>query len=561
MTDVTFPRRIPRASTGVEATLRRRWLVARGDTSGAQVTHRSLAGGNYAVDSYHDLLTVLSTATRLGYPESLHFLTELRTPIHPMILDFDYAFSAPVPEEEWLRILQPVQDVMRQVFPACDTRVFVAVAPVAFVQKKQLTMCSEAPQVFEQFHKSGIHVYWPGVLVDTPTALRLRVLFIKAMEIAMGYSHPTDEAGKRWPPWATIIDESVLKANGLRMLYAHKAEKCEQCSASRKRPATDLLGAAAGTAKTYCPACDGRGVLDCGRPYKPLWVLDAAGRKDEEKSERFVRDAVYALEKTTVRTSHSAMPVAPQFAQWMLDLPVEMPRQFHARPGGGGGGAGGGGALGNNGISKTIGGTSHSFLPDENADGRLAERIAALERFLNESTDLTGGLEPQSVRKLYRATSNHYFLAVGSNRYCNNVKRAHHHQDVYYLVSQRAVWQCCWSQRQHTTDTNMQSDCRSYRSHKVYISEALRQLLFNPHTNYCTLEINDIWRRYRLATFYVKHHPSAEERRMLHWLMARAQLPLLLRSQPDCPLAQLMMCAEQRLASHITEMHLPRLVQ
>jgi hypothetical protein len=461
----------------------------------AIITHRSLAGGNYSVPvaDYNDLITVLGAAARKPPGLGTHYLIENRTPIFPMIMDLDVAFSVEISDEQWLHFLGIIQASMVRCWGGSVLLdAYVAKAPPDTVASKQLTFNAKTKETrtVENFIKSGLHVYWPHVLVDMETAKRLRRVCVRDMEQATGVYYLNDpETGKQYPGWDSIIDLSVLESNGLRMLFAHKTEKCATCP-GKKRPAATM-----DDGPRNCLVCENSGVVDVKRPYKPHWVLSADGQPIAALTERFRGDFFYAFEKTTVRAPDvSVMPVTPTLPPWVMQPePLDDPAP---RPGGGGAGAGGGGGRNGAGYSKVIGGQNYIFSTDENRDGKMAMRIAAIETFLNKFTNL-GGMVPQTIRRLLRSDrGGNYYMAVGSNHYCNNVRRAHSHQDVYYILSAHHAWQCCWSQRKATSDVNMRTDCRGYSSFKVPVTPTLRQTLFDPHANAASIATNELYQQH-----------------------------------------------------------------
>lgn len=531
-----------------------------------EVTHRSLAGGNFSVTDIRQLLLVISNAVRQNNNNVAFYLIELRTPIFPMLLDLDFAYYREITDEEWLRYLGFLQLCMLQAYGK-DARLemYVAKAPVELVKEKQLKVNGEK-QDFKNFCKSGLHIYWPYILVSGDTSIKLRRVFVRALEELSGFKFPRDpERGTLFPGWDEIVDESVLTSNGLRMLYARKTIKCETCREAEKQSRKRPLGS---EISMTCTQCGGRGSLDTGRPYTPKWVLRADGSPDEGLGERFCDDPFYALQMTTVRTTSLVhQPGPPLLPAWVTEVPVRLSPATaaatqvptHPLPSG---------VSNATGYSKVISGHSHTFTPDDNRDGNVAKRIEAIERFINNQSNLAGP-SPQKIRRLLRSDrGGNYYMAIGTNKYCNNVRRHHTHQDVYYIVGKHHLWQCCWSQRRHGSDQNMSSDCRGYSSCRVSVPPLLRELLFNPHLNLVTIEANQRYQNSNFVSrFYRSHNTSKTDERFLYFTLGRSSLAFLLgdkssaiRNNED-PLIKFAVQMEKAAQAHVQILSLPRIIK
>jgi len=69
--------------------------------------------------------------------------------------------------------------------------------------------------------KYGVHLIFPSIFVNSPIALKLRETLLKAIPDAFDDAYPHPRPSN---PWEDVIDDSVYRANGLRMLYSHKGK-------------------------------------------------------------------------------------------------------------------------------------------------------------------------------------------------------------------------------------------------------------------------------------------------------------------------------------------------
>jgi hypothetical protein len=105
------------------------------------------------------------------------FATELKTTKFKFFVDIDYIAETPLSVDEILTLAQSVHD-------SVPGRCIVA---------------HSAPKKYKNAIKSGIHMHWPDLIVDVPAAQAL--------------------AEKIGNP---IVDMSVYKGSGIRMLWSHK---------------------------------------------------------------------------------------------------------------------------------------------------------------------------------------------------------------------------------------------------------------------------------------------------------------------------------------------------
>ena len=186
------------------------------------------------------------------------FVVEQKTEYYNFFLDIDYKNKEPLHIHE----VESLATIIMTKITSLLGR-YKAVVSVAKPKRKQ------------DIIKTGIHLNFPGLVVDQYNAIQLMNHVINALNEA----HPDMD-------WRQYIDASVYgdyaagtRGSGFRMPWSHKKSKHTECSG---------LG---------CPACSGTGKITEG-PYLPVFLVDIDGCKRLEQS-----PTVEMLHMTTVRSN------------------------------------------------------------------------------------------------------------------------------------------------------------------------------------------------------------------------------------------------------------------
>jgi hypothetical protein len=211
-------------------------------------------------------------------------LVECVTPIFRMFIDLDFKdrtvmttsgdveTSAMNDRTMWRQILQhtvaAIQGVVKSCFPSHDLlNVTVLTTPSAVRAK-------------DGWYKRGVHLVWPGLLVDKTMAIQL----VAMIECELLRSGPPRTALQN--SYAEAIDKSVY-STGLRMPGGPKAELCEVCGVhTRKVIKSGGDNARSARAQTervrlFCPEHIRFPSGYMFRPetvYRVVWVVDTKGR-------------------------------------------------------------------------------------------------------------------------------------------------------------------------------------------------------------------------------------------------------------------------------------------
>tara|TARA_B100001142_G_scaffold164145_1_gene164149 strand:- start:2185 stop:3573 length:1389 start_codon:yes stop_codon:yes gene_type:complete len=232
------------------------------------------------------------------------------------------------------------------------------------------------PKLCGELTKTGVHLNWPGFVVDQESAIALREHILVALSKAMG----------RTTDWNEIIDAAVYgnanrktKGSGFRMPWSYKKAKHD--------------------------ACDGQGCSGCERgkidqlPYLPIFVyhhgpLSSIMRVGQEPSLDILKMAV-------VRTNE------PQTTHVVPPSTVLKEGSFTA-----------------------------TQTKDEVRDEELKDMI---EEFIRKHME---GQSQALVPKLFKKKDT--YLVSTTSKYCENLKREHSSNHVWFIISGKTIIQKCF---------------------------------------------------------------------------------------------------------------------
>ena len=98
-------------------------------------------------------------------------------------------------------------------------------------------------------YKTGIHVYFPNLHIDTETCMMMRALLFKCTTFEQ-FKYKFKYFDARKVNWDEIIDKGVYDNGHLRIPYVSKITRCKTCKVQRN---------------SLCASCEGTGVID--KPY------------------------------------------------------------------------------------------------------------------------------------------------------------------------------------------------------------------------------------------------------------------------------------------------------
>jgi hypothetical protein len=383
------------------------------------------------------------------------FFAEHKTPVFRMHFDLDFCEPSPVNLDYLEKIARHANMVFRQFYPelgedAKEWKVILLTAPPKRVEKDGVHLV-----------KSGCHMIWPSFHVDQGIALQLRLNLL---------AHIT----RTWPPrpegtnsYEDIIDETVLKANGLRMYGSDKASKCKECRGTRKK----------------CERCHGQGLIIENRAYTLTQVLTPGGETDTDTLSTLRDDLFACVNLTSTRVSNKTP--TPGFIVPSHAISNDAVKKARSKVHSGKRAVAGGGPPGSEAIDR-------SCPIFAQLEGYIRTRLSNQFKWV--------GIDLKHVFLL--RSKGIYICKVDGpgSLYCEHVGRAHGSSTIYFEVDRHGISQRCFSPK--ITDG---VSCKTYRGKKVQMNKWLRDAMFggekfvrdvtNPDTSLTSTEedVRDPW--------------------------------------------------------------------
>lgn len=332
------------------------WCAAQKINGATNLSHVLMDGGVLSVpfdklnDFYEKYIEAISSGEKL-------FIVEQKTPVYNFFMDIDYKDEDSLSIDEIKSICKIICDKVKR---HGGKKCLISVSP---------------PKKCGSLTKTGIHLNWPGFVVDQASAIALREHVLVALSKSKG---STD--------WNDIVDAAVYgdlhrktKGSGFRMPWSHKKSKHE--------------------------ACNGEGCSQCEKgkvnqlAYLPVFMytpepLSTIVRVDPKPD-------VELLKMSAVRTD------APQNA-------FIQPPSSPVREG--------------------------AFTEEETKDEVQDEQLKSdIESFVRKNLE---GQSDAYITKLFKH-KNVFLLATNSN-YCENLKRKHNSNHVWFIISGKVILQKCF---------------------------------------------------------------------------------------------------------------------
>lgn len=400
-------------------------------------THLLLSGGKIHVPDADEDTFLTQYADSVARGEYV-YVVEARTPVYKFLMDLDFT----TPEETGEPEIQDVLRVVHETVAACFPGRTAAQCRMVVCRTDNKTINKHVPGADERMKliKTGIHLIWPEVLVDSELALRLREVVLYRL---------TEEFGHRpaYNPWSDVVDRCVYAANGLRMVGSRKMTVCPAC---RNRPAP----------KKECTQCGCRGRIDEGRPYVPAQVLQGHGFNPEALAA--LQDRQHMVRELTIRTRAKA-PLQPSFPEWApapASSPDRRPSAQRRRR-----------SAERTRKSAPVP-TEHEF-----SDGPVLAALPVADRRHRTLATFIRTYFPQrpEITHVHPTEPGDYYLARSNSRFCLNKGSRHNHNTVYFFVDKRGVRQKCFCR----CDVQRRfGRCAEYSSAVHPISEHVRRVLW-----------------------------------------------------------------------------------
>ena len=236
----------------------KRWCKDQGFANNSDLSHVLMDGGVLSVpfdklnDFYEKCVEVYNSGEKI-------FVVEQKTENYNFFMDLDYKDDEEMSFEQIKSVCKVICDKVSK-FGGKDALISVA-----------------EPKPIDTLIKTGIHINWPGFVVNRSSALGIRDHVINTLNLAYGSRD-----------WKDIVDISVYgnnsrntKGSGFRMPWSHKKGKHEACSGQG------------------CELCNNTG-KETQSEYLPIFIYKHGPSSTLQKTEQ--KPSVDILHMATLRT-------------------------------------------------------------------------------------------------------------------------------------------------------------------------------------------------------------------------------------------------------------------
>lgn len=411
--------------------------IKKGTEDSRECTHRLLDGGNLHLDKsemdefYKQYATDLATGQK-------NYIVELRTPIFRYYIDMDIFDHEYYTGKKLQKIIIKIQKALSHFFQRnkLNGDVYVCTTPMKKVTK---TINDEK----QEFVKTGVHLIYPFVYVNQTIALFLREFIVQYLKANFGSRSEHND-------WDDVIDETVYKDNGLRMLGSFKAEICKACRNKE-------------TLRDACDMCYGYGRLFGKHTYKLEYILSDHKTLKMKECAELLRKQSEMIQLLSIRTNKFKTNV---------DISEPYPAWFNVN-------TASKGDKKVNGVLKRIksqlkkmGGCNGKNIDDK-------EKLDAITKSIKE----TFGSKKyyKDIDILYARHNPHTkvlsYWAVSNSTYCCNVDREHNSSTIYFEIKYDGIVQRCFCKKT-SLDGRKGTTCGKFKSASFDVPQKYKKILF-----------------------------------------------------------------------------------
>lgn len=204
-----------------------RWLVSKKaeDREPNLLALNGVHGGKFHLPDDGDWGCLHRLIVRDHLEGNRNFLVESKTPVFKLFLDIDFAHSH-----------LGEAYILQQLLPAIAQGVSHAFLPQVVYQ--DIIVALSPPKPRKELTKTGVHLHWQQVAVRDSINGEQVVQPAVNVESAMGIREAVLRALAGLPDaglnFKEVVDEAVLKKNGIRMLFSSKSSPCTDCLAAKR---------------------------------------------------------------------------------------------------------------------------------------------------------------------------------------------------------------------------------------------------------------------------------------------------------------------------------------
>lgn len=338
-----------------------------------------------------------------------HYLCEKKTETYKLFIDVDLLNNEALTDSEILKYSQCIQEVVLYYYSQLKPHVII---------------CTTTPKPVESngynYIKTGIHLIWPDIIVSMENINWIRSAIIQYLKIKIGERPAHDN-------WEKVIDDSVYKQNGLRMIYSSKMAFCKTCKSQET-----------------CSLCNKTGKYHEGRPYKPYKILDENNN---------IIDSNYSILEVVQKTSIVSCGIISKFKkehpQW-FEIKSHEKKQF--------------GGEDNKGYDK--------FKSKEKIHD--SDLVKSLEIFIRKAFPHYKSVNLMDVNKVDRGE---YYVCRTNSSFCLNLEREHRSNTIYFYIDKINIYQKCFCSCD-TLSGRKYGKCSDFKSVGVRLNKALKKKLY-----------------------------------------------------------------------------------
>lgn len=382
-------------------------------TENKKITHLKLNGGKLSVPE-NKLLKFQKLYAKDIENDIPHYLCEMKTSTYKLFIDVDLLDNEALTDSTILEYSRLIHTIVVHYYPHL---------------RPYLIICTTTPKPVSineyNYIKTGVHMIWPDIIVSYENISWLREVIIQYL---------TNKLGNRsLETWDKIIDETVYKQNGLRMIYSNKMAFCKTC---KKSPS--------------CSLCNKTGKYHEGRPYKPFKIIDC---EFNELSCNF--SILEAVQKTSIVVLDD-QPISKfihKHPEW-LDKKIKFK---HTKK-----------ELGTEDIKGS------SALNFREKIDKSSEIFSSTQAFIRKTIPHYKNVE---LIDIHRCADGDYYVCRTNSSYCMNINREHNSNTIYFYIDKHSVYQKCFCSCD-TLEGRKFGKCKSYLSSGYRLSKKLIKMLY-----------------------------------------------------------------------------------
>lgn len=362
--------------------------------SDTKPTHLLLDGGRVKIkDSLIDTFYKIY-AECIDSKVPLH-VVEHKTELFKFFSDLDFISANEMTQDELIKIIHTIQEALFYMFET-NNNVIVCTTDKKIVIKESV-----------EYIKQGVHLYWPSLIVNIENAMLIRGLIIHKLKTTFGERDSINI-------WDDVVDLSVYKTNGIRMIGSSK------CSYDRSGGKTEFI--------------------DDKRLYKPTIIIDSHKQVLEEELNKLLADTHNMILTTSIRLTSGELTNIVNIPEF-LKLPL----------------------------------VDECEECEEPSSKRVSSSSLVYQEILRFFRIHVKNYSADDVKKVLNFDDKVYIILTKS-KYCQNIDRSHNSCQIYFKLSRDGLCQKCHCIC-NTMAGRKYGYCKDYSSEYIKCTDHLLKLL------------------------------------------------------------------------------------